>query len=261
VPVPIFLDPAKKEPLYNDPTLQQASPEHWTRSERIMIDKATVFDLLKRRKKAELLELLSAAFDAMEPKQRRAVFTDLVRESRPVKLDGASLLKEVETFHRESLAGKYYAPFMINSKNFTHIPDETDEWCDRIADLLKQASQLTGQGDHLRAVKCFALLFEVIGKMEYGDEIVFADEMGSWMIPIEEKEWIAAYLMSLAATCDPDEFATKALPLIRRDSGQSFHAEAYKSALMAANKDQKARLKAETQRQKIRTGPSPRLLR
>ena len=48
-----------------------------------MIDKATVFQLLGRRKKADLLEFLSAAFDEMEEKQRRAVFADLVRESRP----------------------------------------------------------------------------------------------------------------------------------------------------------------------------------
>ena len=54
-----------------------------------MIDKATVFHLLGRRKKAELLEFLSAAFDEMEEKQRRAVFADLVRESRPAKVDGA----------------------------------------------------------------------------------------------------------------------------------------------------------------------------
>jgi hypothetical protein len=218
-----------------------------------MIDKATVINLLKRRKKAELLEILSAAFDAMEGKQRRAVFFDLVRESRPARVDGAALLGEVQVFHRDSLAGTYYAPFMINSKNFTHIPDETREWCDRIADLLKQTSKLAGQGDHAQAVKCFELLFEVLQKMEYGEEIVFADEMGSWMIPIDDKEWIAAYLTSLAATCDPDGFAAKALPLVRRDSGQSFRAGAYKSALKVANQEQQARLKAEITRQKVRT--------
>jgi hypothetical protein len=218
-----------------------------------MIDKATVIELLKRRKKAELLEFLSAAFDEMEGKQRRAVFFDLVRASRPARVDGPSLLKEVQAFHRDSLAGKYYAPFMINSKNYTHIPEETDEWCDRIADLLKQTSKLAGQGDHAWAVKCFDLLFEVLGKMEYGEEIVFADEMGSWMIPIDDKEWIAAYLTSLAATCDPDDFAAKALPLLRRDSGQSFHAGAYKSALKVANKEQIARLNVEIERRKVRT--------
>jgi hypothetical protein len=223
-----------------------------------MIDKATVFQLLGRRKKAELLEFLSAAFNEMEEKQRRAVFADLVRESRPAKVDGGALLKEVQTFHRESLAGNYYAPFMMNSKNYRDIPEETDEWCDRIADLLRQTTQLTGQGDHSRAEKCFSLLFELIEKMESGEEIVFAHEMGSWMIPVNDKEWIKAYLTSLAATCNPEQFAVRATPLIRRDSYQSFSVAAYKSALEAANKDQKARLRSEIERLKIRTGPDSR---
>ena len=137
---------------------------------------------------------------------------------------------------------------MMNSKNYRDIPEETDEWCDRIADLLQQTTQLTGQGDHSRAEKCFSLLFELIEKMERGEEIAFAEEMGSWMIPADEKEWTAAYLTSLAATCDPEQFAARATPLIRRDSYQSLIAAAYKSALKAANKDQKTRLNAEIKR-------------
>jgi hypothetical protein len=78
------------------------------------------------------------------------------------------------------------------------------------------------------------------------------------MIPVEEKVWVADYLTSLAATSTPDEFATKASPLVRRDSFQSFAAHTYRSALKAASKDQAAHLKAEIQRQKIRTGPEKR---
>ena len=44
---------------------------------------------------------------------------------------------------------------MINSKNFSHIPDKTDEWFDRLGDLLKDACKLTRQGDHAGAVACF----------------------------------------------------------------------------------------------------------
>jgi hypothetical protein len=217
-----------------------------------MIDKATVFQLLRRRKKAELLEFLSEAFDIMEHDQRRTVFAGLVRKPRPIMVDGAALLEEIQTFHRESLARKYYAAFAMNSKNYRHIPNKTREWCDRIADLLKQATQLTG-GDHSRAVEAFSLLFELIEKMEHGVEIVFAEEMGSWMIHPSEKEWIAAYLTSLAATCDLEQFAAQATPLIRRDSFQSYSAAAYKSALEAANEDQKARLRSEIERLRSRT--------
>jgi hypothetical protein len=44
--------------------------------------------------------------------------------------------------------------------------------------------------------------------MERGEEIVFADEYGSWMIPGDEKTFVQAYVTSLAAVetpdCDPD---------------------------------------------------------
>jgi hypothetical protein len=112
-----------------------------------MIDKYQLFAILKRRKKAELLEILDRAFDEMPPKVQRAVFLELMQKSRPAKLDGRSLFEDVEEFHSDSLGGRYYEPFDVNSKNFSHIPEGTDEWCDRVADLLKQTMQLTSQGD------------------------------------------------------------------------------------------------------------------
>jgi hypothetical protein len=125
----------------------------------------------------------------------------------------------------------------------------------QLLELLK----LTGQGDHAEAVACFDRLFALIEAMESGDkEIVFADELGSWMIPVREEVWVADYLISLAATTTPDEFAAKAIPLIRRDSYQSFAAHTYKSALKAASKDQASCLKAEIQRLQIRTSPEKR---
>ncbi len=114
--------------------------------------------------------------------------------------------------------------------------------------------QLTAQGDHLHAVACFGILYELIDAMESGKEIVFGDEIGSWMTPGDEKQYVAAYMTSLAATATPEEFTTEALPLIRRDSWQSFAIQAYASAIRAAAETQRARLEAKVQRQKIWTG-------
>ena len=112
--------------------------------------------------------------------------------------------------------------------------------------------QLTSQGDHGWAVKCFDVLLDLIGHMEKGEEIVFADEMGSWMIPIDDKDWIAAYMISLAATAEPAEFAAKAIPVISRDSGQSFTGKAYASGRKVANKEQLGELEGISA-QKVRT--------
>jgi hypothetical protein len=218
------------------------------------MDKTQLFQFLSTQDSSVLLRLLSMAYDEMNHRQRCAVFGGYVKTLPPAPVDGEVLLDEIELFHRESLAEVYYAPFDVNSKNWTHIPNETEEWFERIGDLLKASCQLTAQDDHLHAVACFGILYELIDAMERGDEIVFGDEIGSWMIPGDEKQYIAAYMISLAATARPDEFAAAALPLIRRDRWQSFATQAYLSAIRAANEAQRAHLEAEIQRQKVRTG-------
>ena len=90
--------------------------------------------------------------------------------------------------------------------------------------------------------------------MESGEEIVFAHELGSWMIEGDETEYVAAYMSSLAATAAPEEFATAAASLVRRDSYQSFTTQAYPAALRAGNEAQRETLETELKRQKIRTG-------
>jgi hypothetical protein len=168
-------------------------------------------------------------------------------------VDGKRLLRTIKRFRRGSLAGEYYAPFNVNSKNYRYIPPETEAWFDRLGELLASSTQLTQQKDHQLATACFSLLFELIDTMESGEEIVFADELGSWMIPGDEKRFTAAYLRSLAATATPEAFAAAAVPLIRRDSRQSFASEVDQSAVRVATKKQRACLEAEIDRQQIKT--------
>jgi hypothetical protein len=218
------------------------------------MDKTRLFQFLSTQDSSVLLDLLSTAYDEMDRNQREAAFGRYARALPPVPVEGEVLLDEVESFRRESLAGVYYAPFDINSKNWMHVPDETDEWFERLGELLQASARLTAQGDHLHAVACFGTLYELVDAMESGQEIVFGDEIGSWMIPGDEKQYIAAYMSSLAAVATIEEFAAAALPLIRRDSWQSFATQAYASAIRVAGEAQRAHLEAEIQHQKIKTG-------
>ena len=45
----------------------------------------------------------------------------------------------------------------------------------------------------------------------YDDSIVFADKLGSWMYPGDEKANYPAYLRATAAIHSPDDFADKAM--------------------------------------------------
>ena len=164
------------------------------------MNEQTVLNFLKKQTKPVLLDLLSSAFREMNSSQKRSVFGIIIKQIIPSKLDGKKVLKDVKTFYKDSLAGAYYAPFDINSKNFSHIPEETEEWFEELNDHLLSSTQLTKQKDHSCAIDCFSTLYDLIEKMGDGDEIIFADEYGTWMIPGDEKVYISAYIASLAAT-------------------------------------------------------------
>ena len=170
-------------------------------------------------------------------------------------MDGAKLLRAIRVFERESLAGIHYAPFNLNSKNYRHIPKETETWFDRLATLLQASAELTKQGEHVQAVTCFKILYGLIDAMEDGQEIVFAEELGSWMIPGDEKKFIGAYLKSLSVVATPEEFAAVAIPLIRRDSHSSFVNQVHRSAWRVASQAQRILLQNELERRKISTEP------
>jgi plasmid stabilization system protein ParE len=220
----------------------------------MFVDAKELFKFLAKQNKPTLLGHLHDAFDAMTAKQRRDAFADCVRPPVKAAVKGGGLRRQIEQFYRDSRAGKYYAPFAINSKNFMDVPEETEEWCDLFARFVASASKLTTQGDHAQAVACFAMLFELLQSVDSGDEIIFAEEAGSWMIPANEKQWLKAYLRSLAATATPEGFAAAALPLLEHDSHNSFAAGVHAAARKVANLQQKAHLQAEVQRRKIPTG-------
>lgn len=217
------------------------------------MDETRLFTSLGKEDKAVLIKLLRSAFRTMDTEQRRSVFSSLEEKDPPPSVRGKELFKKVNAFHRDSRAGKFYAAFDMNSKNFMHVPEETREWFETLGDLLENSTRLAKQGNHTAAVQCFSLLYELIKAVDSGDdEIVFADELGSWMIPGDTKKFARAYLSALAKTSTPEEFTKAALPLIRDDS--SGVRQVYASAIRVANKEQKAFLNTEIERQHIKTG-------
>ena len=216
------------------------------------VNKRYLFDFLKEQGPSTLLRLLEAAFDTMTTSQRHQVFGKLKIDAKTSQVSETALLKAVQKFHEDSLKGVYYAPFDINSKNYMNIPEETEEWFEKLADLLGDAAVVSEKGNHQLAVQCFGILYELIDKMEDGEEIVFADEYGTWMMPADEKVFIKACLRSLSAISTPEEFAEGAIPFLKRDSYQSLHNGVYKTAVETANREQKKALESAVKKQKIR---------
>ncbi|MBF0259047.1 MAG: hypothetical protein HQK62_09440 [Desulfamplus sp.] len=201
--------------------------------------KDNLLQYLEIQDQSKLLDLLSSAFDSMDTNQKHEVFGKLIKEIPPAHVDAEEVLGDIEAFYASSIAGHYYAPFDINSKNFSDIPEETEKWFDEIGDHLEDSSRLSDQGDHEIAVQCFKILHELIDKMVSGDEIVFADEYGTWMITGDQKRFASSFFTSLAAISSPEEYADNAIFLITGDYYSSHYNKVYAIALKSAIKDQK----------------------
>jgi hypothetical protein len=179
---------------------------------------ASLSAFFKKQEPASLIASLEAAYDTMSIAQRRKVFGSLPLEPELATLDEAQLLNAIKTFYEESLQGVYYAPFEINSKDYMHIPKQIEQWFDKLGALLQGATGISAKGNHALAVECFTILYQFIDEMLEGEEIVFADEYGTWMIPGDEKTFIRAHLHSLSVVSTPEGFAEAVMPLVKRDS-------------------------------------------
>lgn len=217
------------------------------------MNKERLFRLIRKQDRATILALLQTTYDFLDLDDRQSVFGEFVQRTPPVPVDGELLLVDIKHFVVVSRDGYYYEPFMINSKNFMEVPVETEEWFEKIGDLFQGSCQLTAQGAYQHAVACFGLLYELIEEMENGEEIVFGDEIGSWMIPGDEKQYLTAYITAVANTATADAFADVVIPLARRDSRHSFVGEVYATACRLASAAQREKLDEEINRFNIRT--------
>jgi hypothetical protein len=213
------------------------------------------FLYLGKKKKAEILELLENAYFEMNSDQRQSVFGSLVsrkiKETNLKKIDVDEIYEDIVNFQKESMSGYYYAPFNINSKNYMDIPEETSEWCNEISTYLDQTSQLSIQRFHEVSIKCFQILFGLIDDL--GEkEIIFADEIGSWMVGADEEQAFKCYITSLAEYCSPADFVKNLIPLLKRDYYESFSNKIFQKALSGGNGDQAALLKSEIKRLNIK---------
>jgi hypothetical protein len=217
------------------------------------LNKEKLFAYLEKQKPLELIKILDDCYSCMKSRDIRNVFVHyedkFLSES---KSDGENVLRSVHKFSEDSLNGVYYAPFDINSKNFMDVPEETALWFEKLAEFLTEGLYLSMQGNHVHAVQCFGILFELINKLG-SEEIVFADETGMWMLPIRKEPCIKAYLESAAIILEPEEYVHAVLPVLHYDSHSSFLNKAYETVNRTANKNQKALLEIKINQANTRT--------
>lgn len=73
-----------------------------------------------------------------------------------------SVLRDVGKFHAASLAGDYYDPFPVNSRNFMVRSEGAVDWEQECERLLQRCRTASRHGHHAQARECFDLLFDLL---------------------------------------------------------------------------------------------------
>jgi hypothetical protein len=112
--------------------------------------------------------------------------------------------RKILDFRRKSADGVYYAPFSINSRNFRHVPPESEKWFSQASELLRSTAQLADDAPDA-AYRCFYAMFEAINYAYSSGEVIFADEYGNWMLSVDPSEVHTAYLRTIPGSADRSE--------------------------------------------------------
>jgi hypothetical protein len=208
-------------------------------------DKLRVF--VRQLDGEDLLVLLDRAIDLLPKTKLPKLIKDYARPTdlRPDRDSATGLLAAVRRFHQESLKGRYYEDFNVNSKNYREKSRGTQTWiaeCHRLLDLCVAASTT---GDLVETRTTFELIFNLLFEINECrvDIIFFADEHGAWQVGVHWREVMPAWFRCLAASTEPDDYARLVHAMI------SYYAhwetkQLIPAALALANADQAAALAA-----------------
>ena len=195
---------------------------------------------LAKLKKAELLEVLGLAFNALPKTQLAQVFgahvdLDALTAKPRRSMSAGRLLQTVQQFHRDSLKGKYYEGFNVNSKNYREKSEGTKTWMKEVDQLFSQCVAVSDMGGHREAREAMDLLFDLLFRIDDGETFIFfADEQAAWQVQVDYKQVFPAYFTSLAVTIDPDEYMDRVSEVIKFESWRKD--EHLRSARRAARK-------------------------
>ena len=149
------------------------------------------------------------------------------------------MLNEVVDFHAASLKERYREDFNVNSKNFKDESEGTAKWRRETNRLFDRVGANSKNGDARANCYAFELLFDLLLRLDDGEDFIFfADEGGSWQIMADYEKIFPAYFSCLATVAKPEEYARKACNVIvsLAEHEEKRHLT---SARKAASKEQK----------------------
>jgi hypothetical protein len=172
------------------------------------------------------------------------------------KVRTTELLKAVTAFKKASARGEYYQ--RENNQNAVkkhREPTKTLEWEANLSNLLQLTEELSQEGWHQTAVDCYHLLFDCIafafdeerkGVLVIRHQEEFLDDLNEL-----QREATEPYIISLAKTATPYDYADRLIPFIVADY-PCCESRAYEIAIREANTAQRAELDKQITKREVK---------
>jgi hypothetical protein len=175
------------------------------------IDRGKLRAHARRLDPLDQLIWLDRAIDLLPDEALTELIADYVRPEDLAPEPGRKpdMLREIRQFHRDSLAGRYYQDFMVDSRNFEMMSSGTATWIAEHTRLLEGCLQAERTGDLEKARQGIKLLLELLREIDRCETeiIFFADEGGSWQVGVNWSRVLPAWFRSLAPVSEAYDYA------------------------------------------------------
>jgi len=153
------------------------------------------------------------------------------------------LLHTIREFHRDSLAGRYYQDFMVNSSNFMETPRGTETFIAEHHRLVQACLRAEQNGELRTAAEGLGLLIDLMREIDRceRDIVFFADEAGSWQIAVLWDCVLPAWFRSMSPTTEAYEWAETVVDALAAFAGHQME-EILEAARDAATAEQREAL-------------------
>jgi hypothetical protein len=193
-------------------------------------------------------EMLDAAIDLLSDAQLARLVAsciDLATLAPPAPVSG--LLDDVKRFEAEALAGGYYEPVSVNSRNFMHVSRGTTAFISDCLRLLGRCVTEARDAPTAATAEAFERIFALLAVLDDdpdGAIVFFADEPGAWQVGVDWLAAVSAWLSVLAATATPTDYAERAQGVIERHGEPRRRSKLVAAARTAASDAQRGALDA-----------------
>jgi len=153
------------------------------------------------------------------------------------------LLRAIRQFHRDSMAGRFYEDFMVNSRNFREMSRGTETFIAEHSRLVEACLRAEQAGEFETAAEGLALLIDLMREIDRceRDIVFFADEAGSWQVGVLWERVLPAWFRSLSPATERYEWAETVVDALNDFGGHRMD-EILEAARKAATPEQRKAL-------------------